>query len=47
MECLCPFYKREKMGKHGHCFFPLEVSLCALEVGVDRLYTKAFFPGQV
>ena len=44
LELLSQIYKREKSGIHGHGFFPLEVYLPCLEVGVDRLSTEAFFP---
>ena len=44
LELLAPVCKREKSGIYSHGFFPLEVSLSALDGGVDRLSTKAFLP---
>ena len=46
MELLAPICKREKSGIHSHGFFPSEASLPALNGGVDRLSSEAFFPGQ-
>ena len=42
LELLAPIYKREK--KATSTILLLEVSLPALDGGVDRLYTKAFLP---
>ena len=42
LELLAPIYKREK--KATITIFLLEMSLSALDGGVDRLYTKAFLP---
>ena len=39
-----PICKREKSGIHSLGFFPLEVSLPALDGDVDRLSTEAFLP---
>ena len=44
MELLAPICKREKSGIHSHGFFPSEASLPALNGGVDRLSSEAFFP---
>ena len=44
LELLAPICKREKCGIHSHGFFPPEASLPALDGGVDRLSTEAFFP---
>ena len=44
LELLAPICRREKSGIHSRDFFPLEVSLLALERSVDRFSTKAFLP---
>ena len=44
LELLAPICKREKSGIHSLGFFPLEVSLPALDGDVDRLSTEAFLP---
>ena len=44
LELLAPICKREKRGIHSHGFFPPEMSLPALDGGVDRLSTKASLP---
>ena len=43
-ELSTPICKRKESNIHGCGFFPLEVSLPALDEGVDRLSTKVFLP---